>query len=208
MNLLHGLLTVLLVGCGFLHMSGCSSENSPPGLSTAAPSKAVAHAPVVRSARLVPNPIERNRAVVVEADGYDPDGKVMRYRYQWLANGRPIPHQKSGVLDPMVLKRGDLVQAVLTPSEVEGPSYRAHTALVVNTRPAIRRVTLGRPASQPGETIRAIVEGGDLDQGPVVYRFRWIRNGETTVEGDQSELKTAGLVRSDIVTVEVTPSME
>ncbi|MGH7166382.1 MAG: Ig-like domain-containing protein [Nitrospiraceae bacterium] len=165
------------------------------------------HAPSVQSATIQPNPIVLSGSVSVHAEGTDPDGDRLSFRYQWLANGRPIVGEAGPTLIPRMLRRGDKVSVEVIPTDgkVEGPLYRSDEVPVGNTLPVVNQVVLEPGLIRVGDRVVAKVEGDDLDHDDIRYTFRWWRNQSLVSEGDHRALETTGFARGDTILVEVTP---
>ncbi|MGH7231955.1 MAG: putative Ig domain-containing protein [Nitrospiraceae bacterium] len=194
--ILHILSTILIT---LFILSGCSPDPVQSG-------KATNRQPILRSAKIVPNPALRDKPVSVQVDVIDPDGDLITIRYQWRANANPIPGQTGSILVPTMLKRDDLLEVDLIPfdGKMEGLPYRTNAIPVGNTPPQVMRVVLPQEV-QVGSHVRAHVEGSDADQDSVEYKFRWWRNNREVSEGKENALELAGFERGDTITVQVTP---
>jgi putative Ig domain-containing protein len=177
-----------------------SSKNDEAGTS-ASPGN---HIPIIRSVRIVPIPVVLNQPLSVQVDGFDSDGDVITYRYQWKINNSSETYP---ALNSKILTRGDRILVTVIPYDgwVEGPAFRAE-AVVANTLPEVTKLFFD-PAMVPvGDRIQIQVEGSDADQDPIEYRYRWWRNNSEVADGDVSALDTTGYVKGDTIVVEVTPS--
>jgi hypothetical protein len=156
---------------------------------------------------IVPTPIRLNGPVMVRVDAMDPDNDPVMFRHQWIANGHPVEGQTSPSLDPHMLKRGQTVLVEVVPSDgrMEGPPFRTDPVLVANTPPEVRAVAPENSAPRAGERIRLKVESFDADEDDLHHTYRWWRNSTLVLEGETSELETAGFARGDTIVVEVTP---
>jgi hypothetical protein len=196
----------------FVLAFGCSAENSQPaGRAGGQRQPALTAAggnqpPVVRSVRIFPNPVPVRGAALAQADGDDPDGDPVTFRYQWLANGLALTGETAATLAPARLKRGDSLTVEVVPSDgkTEGAPLRADPAAIGNSPPEVTRIVLPS-AAKPGDLVEAQVEAEDADGDPVAYQYRWWRNKTVVQEGDRNALETAGFSRGDTVVVEVTP---
>ncbi len=178
-------------------------ETTPGTASTNHPN----HPPSVQSATIQPNPIVLGGSVSVHAEGQDPDGDRLTFRYQWLANGRPLGGEAGHTLSPRMLRRGDkvAVEVIPTDGKVEGSPYRSDEVVVGNTLPIVNQVVLEPGNLRVGDRIVANVEGDDLDHDDIRYTFRWWRNQSVVLQGEQQTLETTGFARGDTILVEATP---
>ncbi len=209
---------------------GCSPDSSAPPQSTGtgsstAESSSVSggspegnHPPVVRSARVLPDPATRNDTLSLEVLVEDPEGGSVTVRYQWLANGVAIEGQTSQTLIPAMVKRGDRVGVDITPVDLKGAVgevYRTKEVEVVNTPPVVAQVTLAPAVARAGDRLEATFEGSDIDGDPVRYVVQWWRNKQPIPapadekDGDdvreRRTLSTAGFMHDDTIVVGVTP---
>jgi hypothetical protein len=187
---------VLLIGCSF--------ESSPMGKSD---NPQTNQPPFIRSAKLVPTPIDRSKLIWVQIDAKDPDSDLITFRHQWRINGKSISGQNGSLFDPRLLQRGDSLSVELTPydGKAEGPPYTTEAVTVGNTRPEVTGVFLDPPQIRVGEQVRAVVEGSDIDQDSIRYMYRWWRNNREEREGEENVLETDRFSKGDTVTVQVTP---
>lgn len=198
---------------------GCSSESPPsgeaerskqtsPAVSSTQPGSLQSNRlPVVRLARIFPEPVIGSQALSVRVDADDPDGDSVVFRHQWVANGQPIAGETGPTLPPYKLKRGDQVSVDVTPldGKGEGAPYRSAAMTVVNSPPEVTRIVLQPGEPRVGDRLNVRVEGTDADQDAIRYTFRWWRNRKLVAEGEETSLETAGFARDDVLMVEVTP---
>jgi len=197
------LAAAFVMGCG----------KSPSGTAVAeksirAPGASVKSVPVIRSAKVMPDPISRNQPVSVEIQTDVEDDDALSFRYQWLVNGHRLDGQTRPMLDSGPLKRGERVSVDVIPSvgNLQGASYRSPEALVGNTPPLVTSVKLEPANAHRGDRLRAVVETTDPDDDVIRYAYRWIRNQKLERETDEAELNTDGYQRGDVIVVEVVPS--
>ena len=143
----------------------------------------------------------------VHAEGQDPDGDRLSFRYQWLVNGRPLGGEAGPTLSPRMLRRGDKVMVEVIPldGKVEGSLYRSDEVVVGNTLPIVNQVVLEPGNVRVGDRVVANVESDDLDHDDIRYTFRWWRNQAMVSGGEHDTLETTGFARGDTILVEVTP---
>jgi putative Ig domain-containing protein len=208
---------------------GCSQESPAPSPGSSSPSGSAPAAssgaesgenrpPVVRSARILPDPATRTDILSLEVLVEDPEGGSVTVRYQWLANGVAIEGQTSQTLMPAMVKRGDRVGVNITPIDLKGAVgevYRTKEVEVVNTPPVVAQVTLAPAVARAGDRLEATFEGSDIDGDPVRYVLQWWRNKQPVPapadekdgndERERRTLSTAGFMHDDTIVVGVTP---
>jgi hypothetical protein len=192
-------LTILIL----LSLARCSPETRTPESEASLPN----HAPIVRFAKISPNPITRTGTTFVSIQAEDSDGDLVAFRYQWFVNGQPLNEQTNGTFPSDLVKRGDLVTVQVIPSDgkTNGLPYRTESVAVGNTMPRITSLLLEPSEPRAGDRLEAKVEGVDADQDVIEYRYRWLRNNMEISEGQDNTLETAGFLRGDTIVVEVIP---
>jgi translation initiation factor IF-1 len=195
-----------------LILSGCSSEPIQSGETkkSGEPASAVHghRPPIIRSARIVPNPVVLNQLISVQVEALDLDGDLITYRHQWRVNEQILAGQIHAMFSSStMLKRGDRLSVEVTPYDgtIEGPHFLAES-IVGNTPPDVMKVVFEPTEVRVGERLKTQVAGSDADEDPIEYRYRWWRNNSEVADGDVSELDTNGFAKGDTVVVEVTPA--
>ena len=193
------LVTIVLV------VNGCMFESSPGEV--AGSTMAGNHPPIIRQAKVEPNPIVLSGPITVLITTEDHERDTVNYHYQWVVNGSPIAGQTRSTLPPEILKRGDAVSVTVVPDDgkARGDVYQTKVVSVVNTPPRIESLSLEPQSIKTGDVVKAQVEASDPDQDPIELSYRWWRNGTAITEGEEPEIDTAGFSPDDTVVVEVTP---
>ena len=95
--------------------------------------------PELRGVAVEPTrPVTAEDALIASAEGYDPDGDVLRYRYQWFINDSPV--EADGPMLPAGrMVRGDLVavSAVASDGVSDSAARRSRVVRVQNVPPRI-----------------------------------------------------------------------
>ena len=83
-------------------------------------------------------PVTSEETLIASADGYDPDGDALRYRYQWFINDSPV-EADGPVLPAGRVVRGDrvAVSAVASDGNSESAAARSKSVRVENLPPRI-----------------------------------------------------------------------
>ncbi len=98
------------------------------------------NAPVVRQARIDPQKPKRGDPLLVMAETYDKDGDLLRTRYRWLINGKPLSGAAGKKLTPGAYEKGDEVSALITVTD--GPNdtvYETKPVTIQNSPPTMTR---------------------------------------------------------------------
>ena len=144
-------------------------------------------------------------SVRVVVDAQDPDGQVVKLRYQWFANKRPLQGETDATLEPDSLNRGDRVSVEVTPWDLKsaGDPYRTDEVEVVNTAPKVTEIRFEPFPPRVGDRLMAHVKAEDVDRDDITYRFRWSRNDNMLTEGEDRSLDLTGFQRGDRIRLEV-----
>ncbi len=195
----------IAIGVVWAGMTGCTADpQQVEGNASADP--AANHPPVVHTLNVVPDSIVSQGVVIAVVETKDLDHDEVRVRYQWSLNDRLVPGASSADFSASQLKRGDRLSLEVIPfdGKSEGPPIRI-TRLVGNAPPVVQSVRLEPLGAKAGDHIRAVVEGGDADGDAVRYSYRWVRNNQVVVEGENDSFETTGFARADSIAVFVMP---
>jgi len=163
--------------------------------------------PTIKSAHITPTPVQLARSVTVLVEAEDPDGDPVTLRYQWLADGTPIPEQTSPTIVPNnMFKRGDRLSVEVTPLDGKeaGQSFRTEAVEIGNSLPVVTSVVLEPNPAKVGDQFRAKAEASDADKDEILYQYLWWRNGQP-LSAQGVTLSTEGFARGDSIVVGVTP---
>ncbi len=200
-----------------LGLPACTSESSPPNQAEQPSPPLVTdpaprpvpdnHPPMVRMARIMPDPARRNEPVLVQVEGEDPDRDPVTYRYQWLVNGRTLVGDTTSTLDPSRFQRGQELMVEVIPSDgkQDGEPFRSPPVEVVNSSPEATSVTLEPNPLRSGARLVAKAEGVDADQDFLRYTFKWWRNSQPMAGGEEGILETTGFIRGDTLVAQAIP---
>lgn len=77
--------------------------------------------PVITAVNLTPIPVSVGMTVIAEVEGFDPDGDIITYLYQWKVNGKTkAADENINSLNTNGLRKGDVISVFVTPSDGEG----------------------------------------------------------------------------------------
>ena len=189
-----------------LGLAGCTAEAPQMGTGSAADSVGN-HPPVVHSLSMVPDPIVLQGVVTAVVETKDADQDEVQLRFRWMVNGAPVLRESSAAFNAEGLKRGDRLMVEVTPydGKVEGKPTRGPEKVVGNTPPLVRTIVLEPNGAKAGDPVKVVVDGNDVDGDMVRYSYRWLRNNQVVLEGEQDVLDTVGFARDDVVAVAVIP---
>ncbi|MFO0698674.1 MAG: Ig domain-containing protein [Nitrospira sp.] len=193
----------IAVGVVWAGMTGCTADPQQVGGNASAGAN---HLPVVHTINVVPDFIVSQGVVTAVVETKDLDHDEVQVRYQWILNDRLLPGASSAEFDASRLKRGDRLslEAIPFDGKSEGSPVRI-TRIVGNAPPVVQSVRLEPLGARAGDHIRAVVDGGDADGDAVRYSYRWVKNNQVVIEGENDSLETTGFSRADAIAVFVTP---
>jgi hypothetical protein len=190
---------------GFALACGSSETHTPsgPSMAQAPPTRSGNRPPVVESVRLEPvdpKPGEHVRAI---AQGSDPDGDPVEFKYLWRIDGRPLPDTTSEVSIGPVAKGARIeVTVVGNDGHLESQPV-VQTTTVANQPPQLVAIQLEPPGEiNVGSPVVANPQAVDPDGDPITYHYSWWVNGHEA-GGDDPSLDTSKLRRGDTVKVRV-----
>lgn len=166
------------------------------------------HPPMIRSAKIMPDPLTLEGPLSVLVDAEDLDRDPLTFRYKWFVNDTPVQVQTHGKLNSDALKRGDDVRVEIIPSDgkVEGPAYKVPVETVANTPPVVTQTSFVTTTGPAGQHVEIRAEGSDRDGDEIQYAYRWLRNNTLVKEGTDNTLDIVEEAAQDDVAVDVIPS--
>jgi hypothetical protein len=201
----RGLLIVsaLVVAALLTHFGSESSTTTGPSTDQSGSGN---RPPVVKSAKILNDPLTLTESVAVKIDAEDLEREAVSFRYQWYVNDVVMAGQTGSTLPADLLRRGHTVSVEITPTDGsrKGQPYRTAAVLVGNTPPRVIRVSLTPQIAQSGDRLEAQVDTSDLDHDLVTLSYRWLKNNAVVKEGEEPFLDTTGLAVRDEIVVEVT----
>ena len=162
--------------------------------------------PVIKSARILNNPLSLASPAGVQIDAEDPEREAVSFQYLWYVNDVALANQTHPTLAPEHLRRGQMVSVEVIPADgtQKGKVFRTEAVTVGNTPPSVTSVTLAPLTAQPGERVEAQAEASDPDHDRTDLSYRWFRNAAMVKEGEAPFLDTTGFAARDQIVVEVT----
>ena len=189
---------LILPLCGILSCEG--SDTTVPRSKTNSP-------PIVTSVQILPEKPTKESELHLNIQGHDPDGDAMAYRFQWIRNDSEIPGENKNVLSGKNLKKGDAVQARVTPTDgkVEGKPFLSAPIRILNSPPVVLQVELEPKMAYASDNLKVQVKGSDADGDFVYYIFQWERNGTLLADERSDVLEQGRFKKGDSISVTVTP---
>ncbi|MBI3805536.1 MAG: hypothetical protein HY282_17445 [Nitrospirae bacterium] len=126
--------------------------------------------PVIKAIKLVPEVLKAGQGVHAEVDGFDKEGDVVRYTYQWYINDQPIDGNNQADLDGANVHSADRIAVKVTPSDSssEGVPQTSRISVVINQAPEI---TSFPPTEVVEGQYRYQIIANDSDGDPLNYHL-------------------------------------
>ena len=139
----------------------------------------------------------------------DPDGDLVGYGIEWIANDQVLPDASSSTFDGALQAKGDTLFCRVVPNDGEKSGLPADSNVVTlaNAPPVLTEVDLlPMPATVESELTCLPVDGMDPDpEDEVSYGFAWFINGEIAQGLTTSTLAPGLLVKGDQVQCRAAP---
>ncbi len=137
----------------------------------------------------------------------DPDHDPVTNHYQWLRNEEEIPGENAHTLRKGQLKKGDLIQVKVTPSDgkANGAPFLSPAVKILNSPPVIQEVRIEPRVAYVDDHLKAVVQCSDADGDSVHYTYQWEKNGIPIAGESRDTLQKGQFKKGDSIVVAVTP---
>jgi len=137
----------------------------------------------------------------------DPDHDPVTNHYQWVRNGEDILGENTYILRNGKLRKGDLIQVRVTPSDgkVTGTPVLSAPVKVLNSPPVIQEVRIEPRVPYANDNLKALVQGSDADGDSVRFTYQWEKSGVILSEEKNETLQRGQFKKGDSIVVVVTP---
>ena len=163
--------------------------------------------PAITSVNILPERpyIQAELSAVVQCQ--DPDNDPVTNQYQWVKNGEEIVGENSYTLKNGKLKKGDLIQVRVTPSDgkVNGTPFLSAPVKVLNSPPLIQEGRIEPKVAYANDHLKVSVRCSDADGDTVDYTYQWEKNGVILSEDKKGILERGQFKKGDSIIVTVTP---
>jgi hypothetical protein len=183
---------------GLLLAAACGREQAPSPQSPGSPA--------ITDLQIVPPKPYAASILTAQARATDPQGRGVAIQYQWLRNGAEIPGATTQTLRPPDFARGNEIRVQATPvaaGGARGPSMTSSPVSILNSAPYVASLTVTPGMARRDDTLSVDVEGKDPDGDPLVYTYRWFRNGVEIPGATGPTLPARTLQKGDTITVRV-----
>lgn len=189
----------------FFILGGGLSCGGPEGTEHKALSNAP---PSITSIRILPENPNKESTLSLVIQCKDSDGDPVVYHYQWLKNNEEMAGQDKDVLKCNDLKKGDLIQVRVTPSDgkVNGEPFLSSSVRIPNSTPVIQEVKIEPKVAYANDNLKVFVKTSDVDGDSVNYAYQWEKNGAILTEEKKEVLEKGQFRKGDSIAVTVAPS--
>ena len=164
--------------------------------------------PVITSVNIMPQTpsIQAELNAVVQC--HDPDHDPVTNHYQWVRNGEEVPGENTYTLRNGKLKKGDLIQVKVTPSDgkVNGTPTFSPAVKVLNSPPMIDEVRIEPRVPYANDNLKVLVQVIDADGDSIHYTYQWEKSGLLLGEEKNETLQRGQFKKGDSIVVTVTPN--
>jgi hypothetical protein len=164
--------------------------------------------PFITSIRILPENPNQESILSLVIQSNDPDGNPVVYHYQWLKNNAEIIGGEKDTLKCNELKKGDLIQVEVTPSDgkVSGEPFLSPPVKIPNSPPAIQEVRIEPKIAYAHDDLKVSATGTDADGDSVHYTYQWEKNGVILTEEKNEALPRGQFKKGDSIVVTVSPN--
>jgi len=162
--------------------------------------------PVITSVVIHPEKPTKESELNLFIQSNDADGDSVSYQYQWVKNNKEMTGEKKNALKGGVFKKGDLLQARVTPSDgkVDGTPFLTPEVKILNSPPIIQEVEIEPKVAYVTDRLKANVKGFDSDGDFIYYTYQWEKNGVVLEERGET-LEGGRFKKGDSIVVILTP---
>jgi hypothetical protein len=163
--------------------------------------------PVITSVNILPERPDRESELSVIIQSNDPNGDSVTYRYQWIKDDESIAGENKNTYKPGNLKKGDIIQIRIIPSDgkEEGKPFLSAPVKILNAPPVIEDVWIEPKMPTAKENLRAFEKSVDADGDPIYFTYQWEKNGVVLLDERKEILEQGRLKKGDTITVTMVP---
>jgi Putative Ig domain len=163
--------------------------------------------PVITSVNIQPEKPTKESEFILFIQSQDADGDSISYQYQWMRNNEEMTGENKNTLKKGMLKKGDILQARVTPSDgkVNGVPFLSAAVKIRNTPPVIEEVGIEPKVAYVTDRLKVNVKSSDSDGDFIYYTYQWEKNGVILNEERGEALEEGRFKKGDSIAVIVTP---
>jgi len=163
--------------------------------------------PVITSVNILPERPNRESELSVIIQSYDPDRDPVTYRYQWIKNDEDIVGENKNTYKPGNLKKGDIIQIRVIPSDgkVEGKPFMSALVKILNAPPVVQEVWIEPKAPTVKDSLKAFEKSVDADGDSIYFTYQWEKNGAVLLDERKEILEQGRFKKGDTITVAIVP---
>jgi hypothetical protein len=163
--------------------------------------------PVITAVRILPeNPNKENELSLV-IQGNDPDRDSITFHYQWIKNDGDIIGENKNTLKPENLRKGDVIQVKVTPSDGKesGKSFLSPAVKILNSTPVIQELSIEPKMPTVRDDLKVSMKSVDADGDSIYFTYQWEKNGVVLIDERREALEQGRFKKGDSITVTIIP---
>jgi hypothetical protein len=163
--------------------------------------------PVITSVSILPEKPNQESELSVLVQSNDPDGDPVTYRYQWIKNDEDMVAENKNTLKPGILKKGDIIQVKIIPSDgkEEGKPFLSALVKILNAPPVIQEVWIEPKMPTAKENLKAFEKSVDADGDSIYFTYQWEKNGVVLLDERKETVEQGRFKKGDTITVTMVP---
>ncbi len=163
--------------------------------------------PVITSVNILPERPDKESDLSLVIQSNDPNGDSITYRYQWIKNDEDIVGENKNTYKPGDLKKGDIIQVRIVPSDgkEEGKPFLSAPVKILNAPPVIEEVWIEPKMPTAKDNLRAAGKSADADGDPIYFTYHWEKNGVALLDERKEILEQGRFKKGDTIAVTMVP---
>jgi hypothetical protein len=148
---------------------------------------------------------ENDLSLVIQSQ--DPDGDLVKYRYQWIKNDIEMAGESGNVLRAGNSTKGDIFQVRVIPSDgkEDGKPFLSNPVKIVNAVPVVSEVWVEPQTPTIQNDLKVHEKSIDADGDSIFFSYQWEKNGTALMDERKDILEHPRFKKGDSISVTVVP---
>jgi hypothetical protein len=163
--------------------------------------------PVITSVKVLPEQPNVGSEFSVIVQSNDPDGDPITYQHQWIKNDENMAGENKNTLRSGDLRKGDIIQVKVTPSDgkEEGKPVLSALVKILNSPPVVQEAWIEPKAPTAKDNLRAFEKSVDADRDGIYFTYQWEKNGVVLLDERKEILEQGRFKKGETITVTIIP---
>ncbi len=163
--------------------------------------------PLITTVNILPEKPTQESELNLFIQSKDPEGDSVTYQFEWIRNEKEIVGENNNSLKKGSFKKGDLIQARVTPSDgkVNGKPFLSSPVKILNSPPAVKEIVIEPKVAYVTDRLKATVKSFDLDGDYIYHTYQWVKNGVVLNDEEEEFLERGQFKKGDSLVVIITP---